>query len=243
MGYREHAVAVGGVECAWSDVPDPAAAPAEHAVLPDGAMDLIWTGTVLLVAGPDTVAHPTARTGPATGLRFRPGVLPALLGVPAHALRDRRVELAELAPDLAARAVARLEDGAPAAAVLGAVLVALPGRPDPAVGVAAARLAAGASAAATADALGWTTRTLHRRSLVAFGYGPAVLRRVLRFRRAVDLLHAGASPAQAAARAGYADQPHLSREVRALAGRSPARLFGARPVRAQPVRAQPGSGA
>jgi AraC-like DNA-binding protein len=235
VGYREFAVApAGAVECGWSAAPDPGSPPA-HAVLPDGAMDLVWTGTALLVAGPDTAPHPARREpgATATGLRFRPGALPALLGVPADALRDQRVALAELRPDLAARAVARLEDGAPAAAVLGAVLRALPGRPDRAAAAAAARLGAGASAAATADALGWTTRTLHRRSLAAFGYGPAVLRRVLRFRRAVDLLHAGASPAETAARAGFADQPHLSREVRALAGASPAQL----------ARRQPASGA
>ena len=76
----------------------------------------------------------------------------------------------------------------------------------------------------TADDLGWTTRTLHRRCLTAFGYGPSVLRRVLRFRRAVALLRAGVAPAEVAARAGYADQPHLSRDVRAFAGVSPARM-------------------
>jgi len=53
---------------------------------------------------------------------------------------------------------------------------------------------------------------------------PAVLRRVLRFRRAVALLRAGVAPAEVAARAGYADQPHLSRDVRAFAGVSPARM-------------------
>lgn len=78
--------------------------------------------------------------------------------------------------------------------------------------------------ATTAAALGWTTRTLHRRCLESFGYGPAVLRRVLRFRRAAALLYAGVAPAAVAAAAGYADQPHLSREVRALAGVAPAQL-------------------
>jgi AraC-like DNA-binding protein len=230
VGYREFGVPLGGLaESGWS-AGVPAGGPAvEQAVLPDGAMDLVWTGSALLVAGPDTAAHP-ARREPgvvATGVRFRPGVLAALLGVPADALRDRRVPLAELAPRLAARATARLEDGAAPGGVLVAVARLLPGSPDPALTAVADRLAAGASAAETAEALGWTTRTLHRRSLAAFGYGPAVLRRVLRFRRAVALLHAGAPVAEAAARAGYADQPHLSREVRALSGRTPAQLSGA----------------
>jgi AraC-like DNA-binding protein len=80
------------------------------------------------------------------------------------------------------------------------------------------------SVAALADALGCTPRSVHRRCQAAFGYGPAVLRRVLRFRRAATLLRAGVSPAEVAVAAGYADQPHLSRETRALAGVSPGQL-------------------
>jgi AraC-like DNA-binding protein len=80
------------------------------------------------------------------------------------------------------------------------------------------RLQTGFSVAAMADALGWTERTLHRRCQDAFGYGPAVLRRILRFRLALRVARQGASIAVTAARAGYADQAHLAREVRALAG-------------------------
>ena len=119
---------------------------------------------------------------------------------------------------------------APAAPVLTDVAARLPGAvPEPGLREAARRLASGGSAAETADDLGWTTRTLHRRCLTAFGYGPSVLRRVLRFRRAVALLRAGVAPADVAARAGYADQPHLSRDVRAFAGVSPARLAVSHP--------------
>ena len=65
--------------------------------------------------------------------------------------------------------------------------------------------------------------------MAAFGYGPAVLRRVLRFRRAMALLREGLGPAEVAARSGYADQPHLSRDVRAFAGVSPARVVPSHP--------------
>ncbi|WP_344740620.1 helix-turn-helix domain-containing protein, partial [Pseudonocardia halophobica] len=75
-----------------------------------------------------------------------------------------------------------------------------------------------AAAGAVAAELGWSTRSLTRHCTAVYGYGPAVLRRVLRFRAAATLLHAGVAPAEVAARTGYADQPHLSREVRALAG-------------------------
>jgi AraC-like DNA-binding protein len=230
VGYREHAVPPrwrGLAECVWTSTAP--AAPEVIDVLPDGCMDLIRSGTDLFVAGPDTGPYPFRRATAATGVRFHPGVLPALLGVPADALRDARVPLAELLPGPGRRGVARLADGAapgPALLQLADTLTdALGGAgPEPGVRAAAARLARGATAAETADALGWTTRTLHRRSLAAFGYGPSVLRRVLRFRRAQTLLRAGVAPADVAARAGYADQPHLSREVRAFAGVSPAGL-------------------
>ncbi|TWG06547.1 hypothetical protein FHX80_115042 [Streptomyces brevispora] len=55
-----------------------------HPVLPDGCMDLLWTGGRLLVAGPDTRAAPTSGSdgGSHAGIRFAPGTAPALLGVP-----------------------------------------------------------------------------------------------------------------------------------------------------------------
>jgi AraC-like DNA-binding protein len=211
-------------ECVWRAEVE---VPQVLDVLPDGCMDLVWTGTDLVVAGPDTAPHP-ARREPglaSTGLRFAPGRLPALLDVPAAVLRDQRVPLAELHPELARRAMARLADGGDSVAVLAGVAAALPGRPaETALRVVAAHLGTGASVAATADRLGWTARTLHRHCLAAFGYGPAVLRRVLRFRRAAALLYAGVPIAEAAVLAGYADQPHLSREVRALAGVAPREL-------------------
>ena len=232
MSYREHAVRGrwhGLVECGWAS-PAPAA-PYVQQVLPDGCMDLVWTGTELLVAGPDTGPHPSPREAgrAAAGLRFAPGVLPALLAVPAAEIRDRRVPLEALRPGLGRETADALAtaDGSRALRLLAGLAAALPGPPpEPAVRAAAGQLAAGATVDATADALGWTTRSLHRRCLAAFGYGPAVLRRVLRFRRVSSLLHAGVPIAEAAARAGYADQPHLSREVRALAGLSPAALIG-----------------
>ncbi|MGA8114551.1 MAG: DUF6597 domain-containing transcriptional factor, partial [Actinocatenispora sp.] len=69
-------------------------------VLPDGCLDLIWYDDALVVAGPDTTAHvDTGRPGARyVGLRFGSGLGPQVLGVPADALRDRRVPLDELWP-------------------------------------------------------------------------------------------------------------------------------------------------
>jgi AraC-like DNA-binding protein len=237
VGYREippPRPLRGEIECAWT-AGVASGAPAETLeVLPDGCMDLVWTGRELLVAGPDTGPHP-ARREPgvlSAGLRFAPGRLPALLGLPAAQVRDQRVPLADLHPALAQRALARLEQGERPLPVLLGLALSLPGDPaEHAVRAVATQLAAGASARATADRLGWTERSLHRRCLAAFGYGPAVLRRVLRFRRASLLLYDGVPIAEAAAVAGYADQPHLSREMRALAGVAPSQIYGGQRAR------------
>jgi AraC-like DNA-binding protein len=237
VGYREippPRPLRGEIECAWTaGVASGAPAESLH-VLPDGCMDLVWTGQELLVAGPDTGPHPTRREPGvlSAGLRFAPGRLPALLGVPAAEVRDQRVPVAELHPALARRALARLEQGERPLPVLLGLALALPGEPaEHAFRVVATQLAQGASAAATAQRLGWTERSLHRRCLAAFGYGPAVLRRVLRFRRASLLLYDGVPIAEAAAVAGYADQPHLSREMRALAGVAPSQIYGGQRAR------------
>jgi transcriptional regulator GlxA family with amidase domain len=80
------------------------------------------------------------------------------------------------------------------------------------------RLAAGSAVADVARDIGWSNRTMQRHCAAIYGYGPAMLRRILRFRRAVGLLGDGIPVVEVAGRAGYADQPHLHREVRELAG-------------------------
>lgn len=64
------------------------------------------------------------------------------------------------------------------------------------------------------------SRTLKKR----LGASPAALRGELRFRLAADLLAGGARPAHVAASAGYADQSHMARDIRARAGRTPKTL-------------------
>jgi AraC-like DNA-binding protein len=80
------------------------------------------------------------------------------------------------------------------------------------------RLAAGAPVGELARDIGWSSRTLQRQCTSVYGYGPATLRRILRFRRALRLLDDGLPYGDVAADAGYSDQSHLHREVRDLAG-------------------------
>jgi AraC-like DNA-binding protein len=102
-------------------------------------------------------------------------------------------------------------------------------RLDPAVPAVVAGLWRGEPVAELARRFGLTERSLHRRSVAAFGYGPKTLQRVLRFQHALRLVRGGRSYADAAVEAGYADQPHLAREVRALAGVPLKTLLAPRP--------------
>ncbi|MEU4775790.1 helix-turn-helix domain-containing protein, partial [Micromonospora sp. NPDC023644] len=88
-----------------------------------------------------------------------------------------------------------------------------------------AALAAGATVAATAAAAGLDPRALHRWCRHLFGYGPKTLARILRMGRALALARAGTPLAEVAARCGYADQAHLTRDVRDLAGVPPTALL------------------
>lgn len=217
-------MARGLLACAWSRR-STAGGPAVFRIVPDACVDVIWhrESGRLFVAGPDTRAHVTPNSpGELVGVRFATGRSAAGLGVPADALRDARVDLAELWPERAGRlaeALAATGTGNRAQTLLvSAVLAGVRRDPDPTVPAVLALARDGARVGAIADAIGLTERQLHRRSLAAFGYGPKVLQRVLRFDRAMRLARGGTGPADVAHEAGYADQAHLSREVRAFAG-------------------------
>ncbi|MGW1778069.1 helix-turn-helix domain-containing protein [Streptomyces sp. NPDC002143] len=205
----------------WTNTPSPApGARPEFPVLPDGCMDLLWSEGRLLVAGPDTRPHvPAGPPVPWAGIRLFPGTAPALLGVPAHELRDRRVELADLWPVSEVRRLsARIASAPHPTTALESLALERAAGPDPALRRLVTALAAGHAVAATADELGLGARQLHRRSLAAFGYGPKTLARILRLQRALALAWAGVPYADTAARAGYADQAHLSRDIREFTG-------------------------
>jgi AraC-like DNA-binding protein len=241
-GYREYAPPASlarAVSCVWVGVTPAAGAPATR-VLPDACTDLIWRGgSGVSLAGPDTgpVLAPVPPGTVLAGVRFRPGAGGPALGLPLRAVLDQQLDPAdlraglpggrgadlvtrvhgELAPDEAIRRLVRLA---------GQMAAAAP--PDPLAAAAAQRLGRpGARVSGVARELGVSERQLHRRCLAAVGYGPVLLRRVLRFRRFVSRIDAGEALddlASLAAEAGYADQAHLSRESRELAGLPPAAL-------------------
>lgn len=202
----------------------------ETRILPDGCMDLIWSDGRLFVAGPDTRVHLMVDDPGTTytGLRFGPGSGPTVLGVPGHALRDQRVALDAIwAPSDARRLAERVADATTPGRVLEQAVeerLRETGPPPRAMIEVARLLRIGRTVGAVADATGLSERQLRRRCLDAFGYGPKTLARVLRMNRAVELARAGVPFVDTAADSGYADQAHLAREVRALAGVSLSRL-------------------
>ncbi|MGW4481929.1 helix-turn-helix domain-containing protein [Rhodococcus triatomae] len=221
--YRELTIALPGT-VAWSV--DRVGADGAF-VLPDGCMDLIWHDGGFLVAGPDTRAHRTTAAGPrAVGLRFAPGLGPRALGIPADEVRDSRIPLQDIWPDGSVRRLADAATRDPLAALAAAVRDRLDPVDLPVEFSIGAHLASGATVAGVASELGWSPRRMHRRSLAAFGYGPKTLARVLRFDRAVAAARSGVGFARVAADAGYADQAHLAREVRALSGITLRQLAG-----------------
>jgi AraC-like DNA-binding protein len=224
--YREHLPAARGdiVRCVWSRS-TAAREQVSHRILPDGCADVIWhrESGRLWVAGPDSAAQVSATAaGTLVGLRFVPGAAPVGLGVPADALRDARVPLEDVWTPGRARLLAdRLSETATvhdAERTLVAAVADAAGTLDPVVRAVAGLTGRTGRVAHVADAVGLSERQLHRRCLAAFGYGPKVLHRVLRFHEAVGLARSGAAFADVAVTAGYADQAHLAREVLALAG-------------------------
>lgn len=223
------------VACVWTSVSR------GGVVLPDGCVDLVASGDRVIVAGPAT--GPVAVDVPAgtrvCGVRFRLGTAGAALGLPASELRDLDVPLAEVWGAAAANRVAAAwrapaEAGVPAElrGLVGLVRERLRGVAlDPLARAAAVRMAApGARVAALGDELGVSERQLRRRFEAAVGYGPKTFARVLRFQRFLALAAGGGDLARLALAAGYADQAHLTRETRRLAGRTPAELVAARPA-------------
>lgn len=96
---------------------------------------------------------------------------------------------------------------------------ALAGHPLPALGRA---ILSAANPGDMARTTGLAPRRLQRHFARAFGMSPRAYLRLLRFRGAlIDLQRGGDTLAGTAATRGYADQAHMAREFRALAGMPP----------------------
>lgn len=210
------------VACTWIHVVGRPALPT--AIVPDGCADVIAIDeAAALAVGPDAQTR-TVALGDATlvlGVRLRPGAARAVFGCPAHLLLGETVALVELAdrdPVLPVSPAARLE------ALLAWVrrrVARIDGRDRALVAALRSISATGqASIDELARGLGWHVRTLHRTCVAACGYGPKHLHGILRVQRIARLARTRprARLVELALAAGFADQAHMSREVRKLTG-------------------------
>ncbi|WP_313927093.1 helix-turn-helix domain-containing protein [Pseudoxanthomonas sp.] len=226
--YRQHDFAAGqALLCRWDYLQGAQAMPA--LVLPDACVDLLWDGTRLSIAGPDTRAQ-YARICPGQrvqGLRFAPAVAAHWLGVPLHVLADQRVELRDLGAPRLATLADRMAARTDAMGWLAdRILADTPSGTDT-MQVVHARLARAQpdSVAHLARDLGLTERTLLRRCDDAFGYGPKLLARILRLQRFLRLQHDDATLVDMALDAGYYDAAQLAGDARRLTGLTPTQLL------------------
>ncbi len=207
-------------------------------------------GTVDLAALPDPRQPPRSFGALAGGLHTSPalirhdgyqfgvqlGITPlgsrALLGLPAAELAGAVVDLDALLGPAAAQLVERLRTATTwreRFRQLDGMLARLArdrGAPGPELGWAWRRLASshgGLGIGGLAEEVGWSRRHLGERFRREYGLTPKQAARVMRFEAANRLLRRADRPglADLAARCGYYDQAHLTREWRELAGCSP----------------------
>lgn len=211
-------------------------------ILPDGTSELLVSVTAVerpaeretveaALYGLKTrplVVHPRVPTDNVS-VRFRPGGASRLFPFPAHELTDASVALGELCGRGGTELVERLrEAGGPVSRLqlLQEVLLArLPqasgeGTVDEAIDL-VFRSRGRLRVRELARRTGASVRRLERLFRRHLGVGPKRFARIVRFRATLQELRKGRDHARVAVEAGYADQAHMVRELRALGGVTP----------------------
>jgi len=230
------------IECYWLGR---AGGDGPHRVTPDGCADILFTGDALQVVGPMTVwrDYPLRNGQHMFGVRFRPGMWSAILGVPAHSLTDQTVPVDALWGARAFRLAERLAEAQSVERAIGTfeAVVQAPAALGPVERALAwmEQRRGAVSMDELADRAGLSPRQLRRVCLERTGLTPKLLARVLRFRHAWQRVTEGPPSALGGARrgapwgapwtladlaleCGYYDQAHFIHEFRAFSGRTPA---------------------
>lgn len=195
---------------------DPRQAPARYRCVVGGLQDR-----------PALIAQEGASAG--VHVRLTPAGAQAFLGVPAAEMWNLSFELS----DVIGRDADELSDRLHAATTVAERCDAFDrvftrrralAEPDPTAARAWSMLAGGDSSRPVdviAHALGCSRQHLARIFRRDYGTSPGHVRRLARFEQVRRLLDAGVPAAEAARRAGYADQPHMCRAFARLAGCAP----------------------
>jgi AraC-like DNA-binding protein len=210
-----------------------------HRVLPDGCIDIVFVNDE-----PPTVVGPwtepfVVRLAAGTkilGARLRPGCASNVLRLPSAELLNVSVPLCSVWGKSRSEEFVRVPDQRGLAArssTLAEVLFGcLPSAItfDRAIAASIAWLGRHPHSRIEqlSECIGISGRQLHRRFSTTVGYGPKMFQSVLRFQRVLYLSHEGQAVvnfADLAAEAGYADQAHMTREVRRFGGCAPKALL------------------
>jgi AraC-like DNA-binding protein len=228
------------VECYWSRE-ERQGTPGDR-ILPDGCVDILFStqnrepvslAVVGLMTTPLTFDVEAGRSF--FGVRFRPGMAAAFMR--EAALLNDRVEPLESVLGAAAHWI--FERLAESSSLEGMAEVMegflRPIEPPDSAQLALWRLPAAAVPLdrLTSDA-GLSERSFRRACVERAGVSPKYLRRILRFRKAVERIRTAATStaqpgwAQLAAACGYYDQAHFIREFQEFAGTTPGRFLQSR---------------
>jgi AraC-like DNA-binding protein len=190
-------------------------------VLPDGHADVLLygSGEVEVVGTYDHVSLPVLPSGTVIrGIRLRPEAIASAFRLEASELRNLTVPGEDV---IGTRAARRWRDDQAVDAWVRSI------EPDRRT-AAAIELLQSDSVERVAEHVGLSSRQLQRSILTNVGLAPKTLQRVMRMQRFLEHASRDGELAAASADAGYADQSHLTREVRALSGLTPARLLAER---------------
>ncbi len=228
----------GPIDLCWSTtVAGGGAGTTLHELFPDAGVHLVFRHSAdrcrMMLLGPATERATVERAAGAEylGIRFRAGQAPRLVDVRSSELTDGSVELTSLGgvpADAIAERLRALPDPISRQRAL-ARLVRTATRPlvDDARSRHATLLLEArrgqVRVVGLAAELGLHVRSLERLFLDAFGITPKRMARLVRLRYVLGALHTGGfgSLADLALACGYADQPHLIRDFKALTGRVP----------------------
>jgi AraC-like DNA-binding protein len=225
------------IRCFWRITAD-AAPLTPNRICPDGCADIILTGDGIVRAiGTMRTAAVVALSGrvDVLGVRFQPGEALAFFDVPLAELTDTTAGVDELGWHAARNLGDQVADTptitgkiALIETTLRARRAGLDRRAAPRWLRAAVQLLEGEDSGPglqrVRDEVGASERTHERQFRERVGLSPKMFQRVARFRRALKRMQrrSGAPYAAVAADTGYADQAHLVREFKSLAGITPA---------------------
>jgi len=223
------------VDCWWEQRIGGTIGGYRQRVIPDGCGDIIVSadGSAVLVGPTMRPASPVLAAGThLRGLRIRTHAIKSAFGVPGPELRDLEVPLEDVLPSGRVSEVADAIWAGRRPAQLGPVLA--DARIRRLIGVLMADRPV--SLAALAHEANMSERHLRRVVVEHSGLEPRAIRRLARMTRFLRLAEhedAGCGLAELADRAGYADQSHLTRDIRDLTGSTPRELLRERGVRAE----------